>query len=126
MGFSLEMVQGTAEGAATFYLVLAPAPSLTNRGLSEAFVFAYQDGAFVHGQYDLRYTMPGMQHATDDETVELEHTHFEDSYGSLGMEVSTNHAPLSFPMAGNWTLAVALTHEGETQQASFDVMVLEE
>ena len=123
VSFPLALYRQTTPEGTDFYLALAPAPSLSTRGLTEVYAYAFEDGEFVHGAYTLQYAMSGMTHSTDDAVVDLEHTHFENSLEEAGIEGSANHAPLSFAMAGTWSVDVAVTHEGDTRQATFDVTV---
>ena len=126
VNFPMSLYQQTTPEGVTVYLALVPAPSLSARGLAEVYAYAFEDGAFVHGDYALQYNMTGMSHATDEAVVTLEHTHFDNTLKSAGIEGSANHAPLSFAMAGTWNVGVAITHEGETHEAAFDVTVLDE
>ena len=123
VSFPLALYQQTTPEGTDFYLALAPAPSLSTRGLTEVYAYAFEDGEFVHGAYTLQYAMSGMTHSTDDAVVDLEHAHFDNSLKEAGIEGSANHAPLSFAMAGAWSVDVAVTHEGDTHQATFDVTV---
>ncbi len=126
VNFPVSLYQQTTPEGATVYLALVPAPSLSTRGLAEVYAYAFEDGAFIHGDYALQYNMTGMNHATDEAVVTLEHTHFDGTLKRAGIEGSANHAPLSFAMAGTWNVSVAVTHEGETHEAAFDVTVLDE
>ena len=126
VSFPLALYRQTTPEGTDFYLALVPAPSLSTRGLTEVYAYALEDGEFVHGAYTLQYVMSGMTHSTDDAVVNLEHAHFENSLEKAGIEGSANHAPLSFPMAGTWSVDVSVTHEGDTQQATFDVTVSNE
>ncbi len=126
VSFPLALYQQTTPEGTDFYLALAPAPSLSTRGLTEVYAYAFEDGEFVHGAYTLQYAMSGMTHSTDDAVVDLEHTHFDNSLNEAGIEGSANHAPLSFAMAGAWSVDVAVTHEGDIRQATFDVTVSDE
>ena len=126
VNFPMSLYRQTTPDGVTVYLALVPAPSLSTRGLAEVYAYAFEDGAFVHGDYALQYNMTGMNHATDEAVVTLEHTHFDGTLKEAGIEGSANHAPLSFAMAGTWNVSVAVTHEGETHGAAFDVTVLDE
>jgi putative copper export protein len=95
-------------------LWLVPTPSLASRGLTEAFAFLRDDGAPSDEPLWLRYHMPGMQHASDDDRFEL--TRIPGHH-----DPNLRHATLFLPMAGAWEATViAGDHE-----ASFELQVLE-
>jgi hypothetical protein len=95
-------------------LWLVPTPSLASRGLTEAFAFLREDGAPSDEPLWLRYHMPGMQHASDDDRFEL--TRIPGHH-----DPNLRHATLFFPMAGAWEATViAGDHE-----ARLELQVLE-
>ena len=108
------------------YLALAPSPALSTRGLSEAFVYAFQEGEAVHSGMMVEREMSGMQHSTDDEQLDLVHNHFNDVYNdAAGFSPMANQAPLSFAMAGSWNVDVAIMGEVE-ETVTFNIDVLDE
>ena len=125
VSFPLSIYQTSTAGT-DVYLALAPSPALSTRGLSEAFVYAFEGDEAVHGAMALGREMAGMQHSTDDERLDLVHNHFNNVYDeTAGFSPMANLAPLSFAMAGTWNVDVMLM--GETEETvTFEVEVLEE
>ena len=125
VSFPMSIYQASADET-DVYLALAPSPALSTRGLSEAFVYAFQEGEAVHSGMMVGREMSGMQHSTDDEQLDLTHNHFNDIYNdAAGFSPMANQAPLSFAMAGTWDVAVTLM--GETEETvTFEVDVLDE
>ncbi len=95
-------------------LWFVPTPSLGGRGLTEAFANLRESGAPSDEPLWLRYHMPGMQHASDDDRFEL--TRIPGHH-----DPNLRHATLFFPMVGTWEVAV-MTGERE---ARFTLEVLE-
>ena len=125
VSFPLSIYQ-TSIGETDVYLALAPSPALSTRGLSEAFVYAFEGDEAVHSAMALGREMDGMQHSTDDEQLELTHNHFDNVYDdTAGFSPMANLAPLSFAMAGMWNVDVLFM--GETEETiTFEVEVLDE
>lgn len=90
------------------YALFAPAPTLSGRGLSEAFVYAFREGEPVHNTVTLRREMAGMQHSADDDVITLRHEYFGNLYDTSRFEPMANRAPLSFAMVGTWTVDVTV------------------
>lgn len=112
-------------GDAEAYLVLAPTPTLANRGESEVYANVVRNGENVHGTYALNRVMEGMTHSTDDDLLELAHTHFEDSYDEvLGEAPVFNQVPLSFPMVGTWQVNLDVT-DGDSDETFFETFEIE-
>ena len=86
--------------------VLAPSPSVSMGGLTEAFVYGFADGENVHKPYMVSRQMLGMTHMDDNTMLDAEHTHF-DGY-EVDFEPAANETPVSFPMVGTWQMSVAL------------------
>lgn len=108
------------------YLVLAPSPALSTRGLAEAFVYAFKNGEPVHSGMTVDRAMAGMEHSTDDEQLDLVHNHFNDVYNdTLGYGPMANQRSLGFAMAGTWDVSVTVMGSDMTRFA-FDVEVLDE
>ena len=100
--------------------VLAPSPSVSTGGLTEAFIYGFADGENVHKPYMVSRRMLGMTHMNDDQILDAEHTHF-DGY-EVDFEPAANETPVSFPMVGTWQMSVALGGS-LPETASFDVDV---
>ena len=108
------------------YLVLTPNPSLSSRGQSQSFLYAFREGEALHDDLMLKRSMSGMQHITDDEELNLEHTHFDDVYNDMvGEEPMANKLTLGFAMAGIWDVGVQVMGDAE-ETLSFKVDVLDE
>lgn len=89
--------------------VFAPAPSLSGAGRTELFLYAYRGLEPVHAAVAVQRAMPGMQHATDEETVALVHDHFTALTEVAPIDdAMANRAPLAFAMAGIWDLTVTI------------------
>ncbi len=107
------------------YLVMAPNPSLSSRGESHSFFWAYEGDEPIHGDISLQRSMAGMQHMTDADELMFSHTHFNDAYDDiLGTSPMSNELPVSFAMAGMWNVNVSLLEQSET--LAFEVEVLNE
>lgn len=107
------------------YLVMAPNPSLTSRGESHSFFWAYEGDEPIHGDISLQRSMAGMQHMTDADELMFKHTHFDDVYDDiLGTSPMSNETPVSFAMAGMWDVNVSLVDQSET--LVFEIEVLNE
>ena len=125
VSFQLSIYQTSADGT-DVYLALAPSPALSTRGLSEAFVYAFEGDEAVHSAMALGREMEGMQHSTDNERLDLVHNHFNNVYDeTAGFSPMANLAPLSFPMAGAWNVEV-MVMGSEMQTFDFAVEVLDE
>ena len=108
------------------YLVLAPSPTLANRGASEVFAYVFENGESVHGDYSLSRSMEGMQHSTDGDMVPLSHTHFDDAYDeALGETPMSNQTSLGFSMVGTWDVELRVEGEAEVEVIIFNVEMLE-
>ena len=108
------------------YLVLAPSPTLSTRGLAEAFVYAFRNGEVIHNGMMLNRSMAGMQHSTDDEQLTLVHNHFNDVYNdTLGYGPMANQNSLGFAMAGTWDVSITIMGKNE-EIVGFDVEVLDD
>jgi len=108
------------------HLVLAPNPSLSSRGQSQTFLYAFRDGEPIHNGTMLQRSMAGMQHMTDSEELSFAHTHFSDLYDdAVGEKPMSNEMTLSFAMAGTWDVNVTLMGE-MAETLSFNVDVLNE
>ena len=113
-------------GDAEAYLVLAPTPTLANRGQSEIFANVVKNGENVHGDYSLNRAMAGMTHSTDGEALVLEHTHFGDSYENVFDDAPvSNQVPLSFPMVGTWQVNLDVIDEDTDETLSFETFEIE-
>ena len=125
VSFPLSIYQTSADGT-DIYLALAPSPALSTRGLSEAFVYAFEGDEPIHSGMAVGREMEGMQHSTDDERLDLVHNHFNNVYDeTAGFSPMANLAPLSFPMAGAWNVEV-MVMGSEMRTFDFAVKVLEE
>jgi hypothetical protein len=89
-------------------VLFAPSPSLSTKGLTQAFVYAFSEGEAIHRGMSIKRTMTGMTHMSDDEEVSLGHEHFNDKYNMENFEPMANVAPISFAMAGTWEFTVNL------------------
>ncbi len=114
-----------SSNAISAYLVMAPNPSLSSRGESHSFFWAYEGTEALHGDMGLQRSMAGMQHMTDADELMFKHTHFDDVYDDiLGSKPMSNELPISFAMAGMWDVNVSLIDQNET--LAFEVQVLNE
>ena len=100
--------------------VLAPSPSVSTGGLTDAFIYGFADGENVHKPYVVSRQMLGMTHMNDDQMLDAEHTHF-DGY-EVEFEPAANETPVSFPMVGTWQMSVALGGS-LSEEVRFDVDV---
>lgn len=108
------------------YLILAPSPTLDNRGMSEVFAYAFEDGESLHNAFSLSYSMEGMQHSSDDDQISLSHTHFDQAYDSvLGETPMSNQTSLGLPMVGTWQVELELSGD-EEEILIFNVDMLDE
>lgn len=125
VAFPLSIYKASTEQT-DVYLALAPSPTLSTRGLAEAFVYAFRDGEVVHNGMMMGRSMEGMQHSTDEEQLGLVHNHFNDVYNdTLGYGPMANQSSLGFAMAGTWDIDVMIMGDTE-ERLNFDVVVLEE
>ncbi len=107
------------------YLILAPSPSLSGAGKSEAFVYAFKDAASVHSSLNIKRNMPGMQHSSDHDELAMLHSHFENRYNNILADAMANQSPISFMMVGNWEVEVNIA--GETSESIlFTIEMLDE
>lgn len=106
------------------FLILAPNPSLSSRGESQSFLYAFQEGEAIHDDLMLRRSMAGMQHMTDAEELAFSHTHFDDIYDdAIGTKPMSNELDISFAMAGSWDVTVMLMGDlAETFEFSVEVL----
>lgn len=122
--FPISLYQQNYEGT-DVYLLLAPSPTLANRGTSEVFAYAMKDGENLHSGFMVTRHMDGMQHSSDAEQVQLMHSHFDDVYdAALGETPMSNQTPLGFSMVGTWQLEL-IQIGSEMQSFVFDVDMLE-
>jgi len=107
------------------YLILSPSPTLENRGMTEVFAYAFENGESIHDAFMVNRSMAGMQHSTDNDQVELAHTHFDDVYdATLGETPMSNQTALGFSMVGTWQVDLMIM--GDTAKTiSFYVEMLE-
>ena len=105
---------------ADVYLILAPSPSLSGRGKSEMFVYAFNND-LIHDDINFKYDMPGMEHSTDNNEIMLEHVH----YNYPNLETMANQSPISFAMVGNWQINLTINSQA-SEAISFNIEMLDE
>ncbi len=120
---SVSVYSGKTDLDSDIYVILAPTPSVSGIGLTEAFIYAATNGESIHTKYLVSRKMTGMTHMTDEEVIELEHNHFE-AFSTADFEPAGNEAAINFPMAGNWEFTVTLM-SSVPETASFTVAVLD-
>ena len=121
---SLSVYYSKTDLESDVYVILAPSPSLSGMGLTEAFVYAFSEGENIHTMYLVNRKMPGMTHITDEEELELSHNHF-DAFRTDDFEPAGNDAPIGFPMVGDWEFTVSLM-SSVPEIASVTVTVLDQ
>ena len=93
------------------WLGFSPAPSMSSRGQSELFLYAFEQGEAIHKDITVNYVMEGMVHADDDLMTLLRHEHFEDAYNSEDFMPMANRASIAFAMLGEWQFSVMVADE---------------
>ena len=125
VAFPLSVYRAATE-TTDVYLALAPSPALRTRALAEAFVYAFRGGEAIHNAIMMTREMAGMQHSTDEDQLALRHNHFNEHYNEiLGYAPMANQHPLTFAMAGTWTVEI-LIMDDPAETLDFEVQVLDD